>query len=120
MLLARDLKILWYMDVFFHFSQNILRKIQDLKVVNLYRVSPDFRDKIRQLLSFSFVHTSDVTLCYEDLKNYITKYDKENHFNCVLSFFEKQYNIKNIKEIRFWNVYDRVLEDPPRTTNALE
>ncbi|KAG0437080.1 hypothetical protein DMUE_3896 [Dictyocoela muelleri] len=97
-----------------------MEKIRDLKLVNLYKVFSDFRDKIRLLLSLYFVPTSDVTLCYEDLKNYITKYDKENHFHCVLSFFEKQYIFKNIKEIRFGNVYDRVLEDYPRTTNTLE
>lgn len=114
---------------FFHFSQAVWKKVQILGLVTKYKSDNKFLRCVRKLLALSFLKTDDV------LNMYVCLRKEFELFNCksvddLIYYFEKLYigqldeYLKVIKfgvyEIEFWNVYDRVLLNIPRTTNNLE
>lgn len=109
-----------YYGCLFHFSQNIWRKIQDLGLSKIYKDTSSFRENIRYILSLAFVAPADVSTYYDHIVCKIGNAANENVYSDFLAYFRKNYIMLNYADLLFWNVYQRVIENIPRTTNSLE
>ena len=86
-------------------------------------VDEEFRTNIRMLPSLAFVPIADIITAFEDLSQHC-----QHNEQIILDYFETTY----IGELRrgrrraplfaheFWNINQRVVDNLPRTTNALE
>ena len=109
---------------FFHFSQNIYRKIQSLGLTNQYMESPGFALYMRMLPSLAFVSENEVCDCFLILMGEFPQDALE-----VAEYFETTYLGRRLPDqtrrtppfpIRFGNMYARVLNRTSRTNNCVE
>ena len=108
---------------FFHLSQNIYKRVQNNGLVNMYRDDENFRTNVKMIGAIAFVPLADVVDTFELLADHVGQEEQ-----VILDYFETNY----IGEMRrgrrrpplfehgLWSVHDRVLNDLPRTTNAVE
>jgi hypothetical protein len=104
----------------FHYSQNIWRKLQEIKHVKEYRSNQEFRNNFRRLLSLAFVKQDKVAEYFYILKERIFQLPDKNLYEDLFNYFEKNYILINEDDLLFWNMFERVMKDIPRTTNSLE
>ena len=109
---------------FFHFSQNIYRKIQSLGLTNQYMEDPGFALYMRLLPSLAFVSENEVCDCFLILMGEFPQDALE-----VADYFETTYLGRRLPDqtrrtppfpIRFGNMYARVLNHTSRTNNCVE
>ncbi|CAG0905533.1 unnamed protein product, partial [Darwinula stevensoni] len=103
---------------------SVWRKIQDSCLKPRYENDPEFRLQMKSLPALSFVPPAKVEDAFNDLVATMP-----NTALPVLSYFEDNYirrvmrgshQIPPLFEPGLWNNYNRVLQDLPRTTNAVE
>lgn len=108
---------------FFHLSQNIYRKVQSEGLQGKYQTDVNFALKIRMLPALAFIPSDEVVDAFETLQNTMPP-----EADPITDYFEDTYigrtRRRNRRAPRFpvsmWNMYDRVVEDLPRTNNSLE
>lgn len=113
---------------YFHFSQAIWRKIQIYGFVQQYKTYGDFYTTIRKILSLAFIKKEHVYKVYRRYRKVLLEIELLNIHDFVQYldrtyfgiFEDEQEQIDPLYEIAFWNVYERVLNDLPRTTNSVE
>lgn len=113
----------------FHFGQAIWKRIQALKQVKRYKLDKLYKQMVMMLLNLAFVPVEDVRNAYIVVKDWIVRKEIINSGD-VLDYFETVYigifstDLIIIKEpmyeLSFWNVYQRVFNNIPRTTNSVE
>ena len=108
---------------FFHFCQNIWRKIQANGLQQRYQDDFDFVTQVRMIAALAFVPGNDVDRVFALLSNNL-----DQDLDPILDYIEENY-IGVIRRGRFrrprfayamWGVYDRVMNDLARTNNAVE
>ena len=109
---------------FFHFSQNIYRKIQSLGLTNQYMEDPDFALYMRMLPSLAFVPENEVCDCFNILMGEFPQAAIE-----LAEYFETNYLGRRLPDqtrkippfpMRYWNMHTRVLNQSARTNNSVE
>lgn len=113
----------------FHYTQAIWKRIAGLGSITEYKNNSQFKKCVRYIMHLSFVPVIDVPKFY----NLIRKKIYEEKFDSLINFceyFEKVYvgeidDLNNIVkppiyDIRFWNVFDRIKKNLPRTSNGAE
>ena len=108
----------------FHFCQTIYRKICQLGYKVLYSNDGSFATKIKMFCALAFLPPEEVIDTFEDLCE-----DKSIPIDFI-SYFELTYigpkrgrrgrREEPLYPVNFWNVYSRVIQELPRTNNALE
>jgi hypothetical protein len=112
---------------YFHFCQSLYRKIQSFKLCVKYKENDGIREFIRKCMLLSYVPCHDVILKYKSLKEKLN-INERTILNDFLQYFEKVYiGNNNFMDttptgygIEFWNNYESVVENYPRTTNYAE
>ena len=105
-------------DCFFHFSQNIFRKIQSKGLTNQYMEDPEFSVTMRMHPSLAFAPVHDVSDCFLILMTNFPQCTVEiaEYFE---EYFEETYIEKRLPDqtrrippfpIRTWNMYQRVID----------
>jgi hypothetical protein len=129
----------------FHFGQCLWREIQSLGLQHKYTNDDNFRMNVKKLMGLAFVPVCDVIQGYSAI---VDDFDPED--NALLDYFERVwvgrkkgrgpcqfkyislmhliiYNVhlgnqrtKSLFSLELWNVYERVIQDLPRSNNAIE
>jgi hypothetical protein len=114
---------------FFHFSQNIWRRIGEEHAITLYREGGSFKKLVRGFVALAFAKEEDVVRGFhlingefndlsldgpsERMKNYMLR-TYIGHLNATGSRDEPMFPIHD------WNVHDRTKNNLPRTNNHME
>lgn len=108
---------------FFHFTQNIWRRIQANGLQDRYAQDVGFVTEVRMIAALAFVPENDVDRVFGLLSNNL-----DPALDVILDYVEENY-IGAIRRGRYrrprfpytmWGVHDRVVNDLPRTNNAVE
>jgi hypothetical protein len=111
---------------FFHLSQSLWRKIQEVGLQRRYGEDASFALNARCLAAIAFLPTGDVVLGFETLTSGA---DFPDELDPVVDYFEATYigNIGRGGRRRrplfahgLWSQNERVIDNLPRTTNSLE
>ena len=101
---------------FFHFTQNIWKKIQENELQVWYQQDPAFVTEATMIAALAFVPGADVTRIFNTLSNNI-----DQALDVILDYIE---DIGVFRHVRFpykmWGVHDRVPNDLSRTNNDVE
>ena len=108
---------------FFHLSQNVYKCVKRNGLTQLYLDDQEFRTNIRMISALAFIPRPDVIRQFNNLSQHCGPQEVP-----ILDYFETNYvgelRRNNRRQPLFshslWNVYDRVIANQPRTTNALE
>ena len=109
---------------FFHFCQNMWKKIQTLgeEVIRNYSENAEFSLACRLLPALAFVPENSVEECFEEVANYIE--ERYPELAELVDYFEFNYIGGRRREARFpiswWNQFERVSLDLFRTNNSCE
>lgn len=113
----------------FHFGQAIWRRLNELGLSNKYKNDIEFKEAIKMIIYLAFVPVEDVVKIYIMIKSMqvykgdykiqeLVKYFERNFIGkwngAILVSSEARYNINS------WNVYRRVIDCQPRTSNNAE
>lgn len=115
---------------FFHFTQCIWRKIQNLGLQTKYNSDPVFALNMRKLAALAFVPVEKVSDSFQKLKK-ILKVRPRPKANSeafklkqLLDYFELTWvgkkNVRAKFPIKLWNMFLFTLNGSPRTNNAVE
>lgn len=108
---------------FFHFSQNIWKKVQGNGLVDRYKQEPAFAEQVGKIAALAFVPEADVQRYFNILSQNI-----DQDLDIIMDYIEEYYlgvfRRGRFRRPRFpiswWGVYDRVNAQLPRTNNAVE
>lgn len=113
----------------FHFGQCIWRKIQELRLQKKYNNDSEFALQTRMLFALAYVPCKDVIASYENLINSAYYQENEETYALLLEYIEEVWVGKESRgnqrkspkfSIELWNHYQSVINDAPRTNNAVE
>ncbi|CAF1091814.1 unnamed protein product [Rotaria sordida] len=109
----------------FHFGQCLWRELQLLGLQKKYIDDDKFRINVKKLMSLAFVPVNDVIKGYSLIINDFDAedYDLLNYFERVWVGQKKGRGSRRGKpkfSIQLWNIYERVIQDLPRSNNAIE
>lgn len=103
----------------FHLSQNIFRKAQELGLQTRFQKDCKFRNKINSISALAFVPIRDVKKRFKEL---VASFPEELY--PLAEYFESTYIGSTIRDptfdIEIWNLNGRVKQDIPRTSNFIE
>ncbi|CAF1433378.1 unnamed protein product [Rotaria sp. Silwood1] len=109
----------------FHFGQCVWRHIQDNGLSKKYQDDENFRLNVRKLLSLPFVPVVDVVEAFNLVAD---NFDDDG--DTLLEYFEKTWIGEKKKRgagrkkpkfnYELWNVYERVINNLPRSNNSVE
>ncbi|XP_068237065.1 uncharacterized protein [Palaemon carinicauda] len=109
---------------FFHLSQAVWRKIQDLGLNDLYCGSEEVRKYTKMLVALAFVPPNEIVNVFELLQDVVP-----DELDDLVLYFEDTWIGRPCRRGRrrnamfppsVWSVYERVLSELPRTNNSLE
>lgn len=104
----------------FHFAQSIWKHIGYLKLIDFYKTNKDFKNAIKMVICLAFVPLNEVLSFYTIIKDWIITNNVPNTAE-FLEYFENTYiGTSPMFDILFWNVYERVKTNLPRTSNGAE
>ncbi len=110
---------------YFHFTRNIWKRIQSNGLHERYQHDHGFVTDVRMIAALAFVPENDVDRVYNILAN---NNNVDAELDVILDYIEETY-IGVMRRGRFrrprfpyamWGVHDRVIDDLPRTNNAVE
>lgn len=109
---------------YFHFGQNIWRKLQAEGKTPEYIGSEEFASKVKQMMALAFVPEADVVEVFETLSSC----EEFGDMDFLIDYFEDNYIGRQRRGRRgqprfalgLWNQYLRVLNDLPRSNNSVE
>ena len=107
----------------FHLSKNVYKKVQANGLAALYLNDQVFRNNIRMICALAFVPIPDIQRSFNALCQIYGNGEVP-----IIDYFATKYvgELRNgirrppIFEHELWSVYDRVVNNLPRTTNAVE
>ena len=114
---------------FFHLSQAVWRKIQQLGLSTLYVEDEQARQYCKMLCSLAFLPYQQVCEAYEELEERLETMGFAERLHPLYTYFEDTYvgrprrrqgRRQPLFPIRSWNVRERTERGIPRTTNRLE
>ncbi|CAF1347396.1 unnamed protein product [Rotaria sordida] len=107
-------------DCYFHFRQNLHRKLQSLGHQNKYNDDSVFAHNIHKLAALAFLKPDDVVKGFEALS--LTLDDDDDYQNgYVLGRLRANLIRRKLTfSIEFWNMYNRTMHSLMRTNNAVE
>ena len=115
---------------FFHFCQNLWRKIQSEGLANEYGNNEDFSIKLRQITALAFLPPSEIPAAFDQVKLLLPQ-----NAAGIVQYFEKNYVYGRRRTLRgestttrlaplfpleLWSVYELVELEYPRTQNIVE
>ena len=108
---------------FFHFSQNIWRKVQANGLQGRYQQEPAIAEQVGKIAALAFVPEADVQRYFNVLSQNV-----DQDLDVIMDYIEEYYlgvfRRGRFRRPRFpitwWGVYDRVNASLPRTNNAVE
>ncbi|KAG0435098.1 hypothetical protein DMUE_4887 [Dictyocoela muelleri] len=105
----------------FHLGQIMWRQVQTKKMTLQYNNDMKAKLHIKMILSLAFVPIENVKDYALYLKNYLEE-QISYELLIIYNWFHQEYltQIGTNKDIKFWNVYFRTMNDIPRTTNSIE
>ena len=109
--------------MFFHLSQCMWRKVQELNLIATYRDDENVRIYVKMILALSFVPVADVPTTFDDLVDRCPL-----ALASLLDYWEDTYIGRQRRgrranprfSLQIWNVHDRVVVNLPRTNNSVE
>lgn len=114
---------------FFHFTQSIYRKVQEVGLQSKYADDPEFAVRVRMLNALAFVPVNDVITKFEELQETEYYKDHEEELSPLINYFEDVW-IGRIdrrgqrKQPTFahemWNHFDSVNDEMAKTNNSVE
>lgn len=113
----------------FHFSDCVWRHVQEFGLQKLYSEDIAFMSSVKMLIALSFVPSEDVIYAYEILISSRYFVQNEELFNNLLNYFENTWigskrrnndRKKPLFDIDMWNNFNDVINNLPRTNNAVE
>ena len=113
----------------FHYAQSLYKYLKDTcKLAKEYKENVELRNIFRKILNLAFFPSAAVYMEYEMLIDELKEDENFKKLNEFIKYFEKNYMgrfennnfIEPIYQISFWNVYERIRNDEPRTNNAVE
>ena len=110
-------------NCFFHFSQNIWRKVQANGLQGRYQEEPAFAEQVEKIAALAFVPEADAQRYFNVLSQNV-----DQDLDVIMDYIEEYYlgvfRRGRFRRPRFpitrWGVYDRVNAQLPRTNNAVE
>lgn len=107
----------------FHFSQNVIRRVQHLHLMRAYENEPELNLQVRMVIALAFTPPSDTTHVFELLEVYV-----DARLEPLLEYLEDNYIGRRSRtgrknppfRVEWWNVYDRTTAGEPRTNNYAE
>jgi len=114
---------------FFHFTQNLWRKIQDYSdIAHRYKTESEFAAQIKQLAALAFVPEEDVVGAFESLVADEFFTINETLLKNFLKYFELNYigqfhlnrRREPLYDISDWNCYNSVKNGIAKTNNSVE
>jgi hypothetical protein len=112
---------------YFHLSQSVMRKVNDLGMKETYETDDEARGSIRCLAALAFVPVDHVMRCFEILEQAMPAIERMDE---LLSYFEHTYVRGRPRRdggygpplfaIATWNKRDAATDGLARTTNAVE
>ena len=114
---------------FFHLTQSVWRKVQNVGLVEKYTNSNEIRSFVKALCSLAFLPENEVDETFEELQEEIETYENIRGLKELYDYFEDTYigRLNRRQQRRnpqfpktMWNVRSRTLEGIPRTTNKIE
>ncbi|XP_076066127.1 uncharacterized protein LOC143039768 [Oratosquilla oratoria] len=109
---------------FFHFCQNIYRKVQALGMQQTYLNDQEFTLSMRMFAALAFVPTAEIEETFDKLLGIMAPDSQP-----ILDYFEDTYigrpcRRRGRRELMFdmalWDMYNRAKEELPRTNNSVE
>lgn len=107
---------------YFHFTQSIWRKLQQLGLQKFYYLQTDFRYLFKILCALPFEKTKNIINCFQILKEKSRKFE-ENNIKILFNYFEKNFikqELKNTNNEYMWSIHYSFIKDFPYTTNVSE
>jgi len=107
---------------YFHLSQSILRKINNVGLKAVYESDIDIKLRLKSLAALSFVPMADVKTVFDQLA---ATFPDEESYNEILTYFCSTY-IEGVAgrsplfPTRIWNHFEAAAERCPKTTNCCE
>ena len=107
----------------------IYRNIQYLGYQNDYGNDVEFQVAVKKSIALAFVPAVDVIYAFENLVRSEYFVENEIYLDEIVQYFERTWigalkraggHQNPVFEINWWNVYEHVLDDLPRTNNAVE
>jgi len=113
---------------FFHFGQCVWRKVQSTGLQKKYAEDSTFALHVKQLCDLAFVPVLGVVESFNTILESQYFIDNEQLFEPIVDYFEETWigrTVRNRRKkplfpIEMWNCYDNVINDQPRTNNAVE
>ena len=107
-----------HLGCWFHYTQCIYRKTQEMGLTTLYKSDPNFQKIARKLYSLPFLPETEVISAFMDYQNAIKNHLDRNRnlqktFDSVWNFW-----LFGSLKLEMWNVFDRPVT--MRTTNKCE
>ena len=100
---------------YFHYTQALIREVQRLGLMRLYRENRDFQSVVRQLLSLEFLPVLLVELAFDELVTRASATNFPSDTTLELFIYYRNYWIETVG-VRMYNVHNEI----HRTNNALE
>ncbi|KAG0425130.1 hypothetical protein DMUE_6053, partial [Dictyocoela muelleri] len=108
---------------YFHLSQIFWRHLQKSECVGIYLSSKDFRFNCKLILALAYIKETDTISGYEKLRKIFDNKENSRELITILEYFKSNFLIfhgDTPKNVGIWNLYYRVLNNIPTTTNSLE
>jgi hypothetical protein len=111
---------------YFHLSQAVIRKLQEIGLKKKYETDSDFKILVKCLLSLSFVPINDVPALFDLITE---NFPDDDICNSLLEYFQSTYVrgtviVRRQQEprypIKLWNHYENTIQSVPKTTNCCE
>lgn len=109
---------------FFHLSQSIIRKVQELGLKRRYETDIDFSILVKSLSALAFVPVADVPDLFAELTE---EFPDEPECNDLINYFQATYIRgpgRRFRDPRFpielWNHFTDAMFCEPKTTNCVE
>ncbi|KAF7690761.1 hypothetical protein CDIK_2657 [Cucumispora dikerogammari] len=110
-------------SVFFHFSQAVWRKIQQLSFCTIYKTGSENLFDLKRILALSFLRKGDIRNEYIQIKHRLSLNEipnKEDLFNYLKSTYTEIEHYNSLYQPKRCSAHDRVKKNTPKTTNGLE
>ncbi|XP_044597080.1 uncharacterized protein LOC123273681 [Cotesia glomerata] len=113
----------------FHYSQCILRKIQNSGFINLYKYDGDYALHLKMFYALAYVPVNHVITVYESLIKLPFFVDREEKLSEFLDYMESNWigkltrrgeRQRSTYDVVIWNHYQSTIDEVERTNNSIE
>ena len=114
---------------FFHLSQSVWRKTQEVGLSVQYTGQQEVRRVVKSVAALAFIPPTDVVAAFEEIEDEIEGMDEEIELRQLLDYFEDTYIGRRDRRgrrrsplfpLETWSVHQAVLDGRHRTQNRIE